>query len=138
MHFNLSIWEINLWKNEWESEVRRLERRPADRLTVRGGLMRAHHHANGTKADRLHRPLAAGIQQHPALAPPFLPPARPSCCRPEQPPVMKAPVAGEKSFRGEDGSCSPPVLEWGGCIWVLDVPVFAFSWSLGAMMRDEH
>lgn len=54
MHFNLSIWEINLWKNEWKSEVRQLERRPADRLTVGGGLMRAHHQANGTKADRLH------------------------------------------------------------------------------------
>lgn len=62
VHFNLSIWEINLWKNEWKSEVRQLEHRPADRLTVGGGLMRAHHQANGTKADRLHCPLAGCSQ----------------------------------------------------------------------------
>lgn len=54
VHFNLSIWEINLWKNELKSEVRQLECRPADRLTIHGGLMRTHPQVNGTKADRFH------------------------------------------------------------------------------------
>lgn len=57
VHFNLSIWEINLWKNELKPEVGQLECRPADRLTVHGGLMRTHPQVNGTKADRLHCPV---------------------------------------------------------------------------------
>lgn len=51
---DLSFVRFNLSKNEPESEVTRLESRPAGRLNVHGGLMRALEPMNGTKADGLH------------------------------------------------------------------------------------
>lgn len=50
---DLSFVRFNLSKNEPESEVSRLESRPADRLTVHGGLMRAARPSERNKGRRI-------------------------------------------------------------------------------------